>query len=70
MEVVASAPAKLVLLGDYAVLEGARALVQAVDRRAQVRIVSREDHVCDVHAPDLGIPSARALMGENGQWQW
>ena len=70
MEVVASAPAKLVLLGDYAVLEGARALVQAVDRRAQVRIVSREDHVCEVHAPDLGIPSARALMGENGQWQW
>jgi phosphomevalonate kinase len=70
MEVVASAPAKLVLLGDYAVLEGARALVQAVDRRAQVRIVSREDHVCDVHAPDLGIPSARALMSDNGQWQW
>jgi phosphomevalonate kinase len=70
MEVVASAPAKLVLLGDYAVLEGARALVQAVDRRAQVRIVSREDHACDVHAPDLGIPSARALMDENGQWQW
>jgi phosphomevalonate kinase len=70
MEVVASAPAKLVLLGDYAVLEGARALVQAVDRRAQVRIVSREDHACDVRAPDLGIPSARALMDENGQWQW
>jgi phosphomevalonate kinase len=70
MEVVASAPAKLVLLGDYAVLEGARALVQAVDRRARVRIVSREDHVCDVHAPDLGIPSAHALMGDNGRWQW
>ena len=30
----ASAPGKLVLLGDYAVLEGATALVAAVDRRA------------------------------------
>ena len=30
----ASAPGKLVLLGDYAVLEGARAMVCAVDRRA------------------------------------
>lgn len=70
MEVSASAPAKLVLLGDYAVLEGARALVQAVDRRAHVRIATREDRVCDVHAPDLGIPVARALIGRHGEWQW
>ncbi|MEL6186908.1 MAG: hypothetical protein AAFU79_19970, partial [Myxococcota bacterium] len=33
-----SAPGKLVLLGDYAVLEGARALVAAVDRRAVGRV--------------------------------
>jgi len=32
----ASAPAKLVLLGEYAVLEGAPALVAAVDRRVHV----------------------------------
>lgn len=70
MELTASAPAKLVLLGDYAVLEGARALVQAVDRRANVRIVSREDHACDVYAPDLGIRGARALIGHDGTWQW
>ncbi|GLQ93964.1 mevalonate kinase family protein [Dyella acidisoli] len=70
MEVTASAPAKLVLLGDYAVLEGARALVQAVDRRANVRIVAREDHACDVYAPDLGIHGARALIDQNGEWQW
>lgn len=31
----ASAPGKMVLLGDYAVLEGGRALVAAVDRRAE-----------------------------------
>jgi phosphomevalonate kinase len=70
MEVTASAPAKLVLLGDYAVLEGAWALVQAVDRRANVRIVSREDRACDVYAPDLGIHGARALIGPDGEWQW
>lgn len=33
-----SAPGKLVLLGDYAVLEGSRALVAAVDRRAEGQI--------------------------------
>lgn len=38
MRFVASAPGKLVLLGEYAVLAGAPALVIAVDRRARVRI--------------------------------
>jgi phosphomevalonate kinase len=70
MELIASAPAKLVLLGDYAVLEGARALVLAVDRRANVRIVPREDGACGVYAPDLGIHDARALIGPDGIWQW
>ncbi|RDS79436.1 hypothetical protein DWU98_17915 [Dyella monticola] len=70
MELTASAPAKLVLLGDYAVLEGARALVLAVDRRAQVRLVSRADRACHVHAPDLGIDEARAIIGSDGRLQW
>lgn len=38
MSFVATAPAKLVLLGEYVVLEGAPALVAAVDRRAQVTV--------------------------------
>ncbi len=38
MSFVATAPAKLVMLGEYAVLEGAPALVAAVDRRAQVSV--------------------------------
>jgi phosphomevalonate kinase len=42
MRVIASAPGKLVLLGEYAVLEGAPALVLAVDRRASVALESRE----------------------------
>jgi phosphomevalonate kinase len=36
--VTASAPGKLFLTGEYAVLAGAPALVAAVDRRAQVRV--------------------------------
>lgn len=36
--VQASAPGKLILLGEYAVLEGAPAVVMAVDRRARVTL--------------------------------
>lgn len=37
-ETVASAPGKLILLGEYAVLEGAPAVVLAVDRHARVTV--------------------------------
>ena len=40
MRVTASAPGKLVLLGEYAVLDGAPALALAVDRRARVTLES------------------------------
>ena len=36
--VVASAPGKLVILGEYLVLEGGPCLVAAVDRRARVEL--------------------------------
>lgn len=42
MEVLASAPGKLVWLGEYAVLERAPALVTAVNRRARVRLASAQ----------------------------
>jgi phosphomevalonate kinase len=70
MEITASAPGKQVLLGDYAVLEGAPALVLAVNRRAQARIVSRDDRVCDVYAPDLGVSAARMTIDDDGTLQW
>jgi phosphomevalonate kinase len=69
MEFTASAPGKLVLLGEYVVLEGAPALVLAVDRRAQARIETHDDPVCEVHAPDLGIRDARATI-DGGVWHW
>ena len=37
---LASAPGKVVLFGEYAVLDGAPAIAMAVDRRARVRVAS------------------------------
>ena len=70
MEFTASAPGKLVLLGEYAVLEGAPALVLAVNRRAHVRITPRDDRICDVYAPDLGVAGARLSIDAKGELRW
>lgn len=70
MELTASAPGKLVLLGEYAVLEGAPALVLAVNRRANVRITTRDDRVCDVYAPDLGVSGAGMTIDGEGALRW
>ena len=70
MELMASAPGKLVLLGEYAVLEGARALAVAVDRRATVRIAPRTDGVCVVSAPDLDVFNVRMPLDVDGSPRW
>lgn len=56
--VVASAPGKVALLGEYAVLEGAPAIVMAVNRRARVRVRHGAEHdlmiapqICDRYLP-------------------
>ncbi|MBK7976151.1 MAG: hypothetical protein IPK07_23725 [Deltaproteobacteria bacterium] len=66
--IVARAPGKLMLLGEYAVLEpGCEALVVAVDRFVRVRIEPAAAPVLD--CPDLGIV---ALDGElrDGAIHW
>lgn len=50
-----SAPGKLFLLGEYAVLEGAPALLTAVDRRVEVTIEESPTGSWQVSAPNLGI---------------
>lgn len=55
MNITASAPGKLLLLGEYAVLEGAPALVTAVDRRARVSIHLAADQHWRLSAPQLGL---------------
>jgi len=56
--VEASAPGKLLLIGEYAVLDGAPALVMAVNRRVDVRIEPPPGGAGRLSAPQLGILQA------------
>lgn len=59
------APGKMVLVGEYAVLYGAPALVAAVDREAAVSLSTQAGAGLVVHAPDIGIVNLR-LYWESG----
>ncbi|MFO7762499.1 MAG: hypothetical protein R6V61_02065 [Wenzhouxiangellaceae bacterium] len=50
-----TAPGKLLLIGEYAVLDGANALVMAVDRRARVVVAPAAERSGRLNAPQLGI---------------
>ena len=54
MIVRASAPGKMVLLGEYVVLDGADALVIAINRRCRAELAMRRDGQCHLttHMPD------------------
>ena len=54
----ARAPGKLLLIGEYAVLDGAPALVMAVDRYVDVRVESAREDSGRLSAPQLGIRKA------------
>lgn len=71
MRVRATAPGKLVVLGEYAVLTGSPALVLAVDRHCQAELGPSESERCHLRicAPEpeemtfpLGAPSGVALV--------
>lgn len=64
--VVASAPGKVVLLGEYAVLEGAPALVMAVGVRAIARVRETGGGRFTLDAPDLALHGRRFSLGEAG----
>lgn len=67
---VATAPGKVVLLGEYAVLTGTPALVQAVDRYCRVQLSECLEADCRIEAPQLGIPPVRFAPGDKGRLQW
>ncbi|MEO6941967.1 MAG: hypothetical protein ABI238_06655 [Terrimesophilobacter sp.] len=58
-----SAPGKLHLLGEYAVLAGAPALLMAVDRRVSV-VLTESDSGWSLTAPELGVD--KLALGEHG----
>ena len=70
MRAVASAPGKLVITGEYAVLEGAPALVLAIDREARVELEDATDGSYEITAPGLGIQAARGQLDATGQMSW
>ena len=55
MIVSTSTPGKLILLGEYAVLEGAQAIVTAVNKFAKIIITKTDDNSFYINAPNLGI---------------
>lgn len=59
-----SAPGKLFLLGEYAVLDGAPAVLAAVDRRVGVTIDRASNDHWHIHAPDIGIDALQ--LGADG----
>ncbi len=69
-EILASAPGKLVVLGEYAVLEGAPALAVAVTRRARVCLRSHGNGELRISAPALGIANLGATLGADGRLCW
>jgi phosphomevalonate kinase len=68
MRVVASAPGKLVLLGEYAVLEGAPALVLAVKRRATATLTPISDARWEIVSPTLGLTARLRLADDAAEW--
>ena len=64
MTIEAVAPGKMILVGEYAVLHGAPALVCAVNREARVTLEPNGETGIRVDAPDVGLDnSAMELRG-------
>jgi len=68
--VVASAPGKAVLCGEYAVLDGAPAICMALDRRARVTVTPREADWNRVSAPGFtAVEGLFRVVGGNVEWR-
>lgn len=69
-KVTASAPGKVVLSGEYAVLDGAPAICMAVNRRARVELTIIDAEFSEVTAPGFTDAIGRFKSNGNGiQWQ-
>lgn len=67
--ITASAPGKVVLSGEYAVLDGAPAVCMAVDRRAIVTIEEHDEQWHKVVAPGLNASEGR-FTEIRGDFEW
>jgi len=69
VQVTTSAPGKLVLAGEYAVLDGGPAICMAVDRRARVTISRTDADYHTVIAPGFSDDCGR-FRDKNGEIEW
>lgn len=65
MGVIASAPAKIILLGEHFVVYGEPAIVMAIDKRAYARVEKRSDNRLHVRSTDLNLE----VFFENGSFR-
>jgi phosphomevalonate kinase len=65
-----SAPGKIVVCGEYAVLCGAPAISMAVDRRARVKVTTAQDHGSSLHT--MGVSNGDFGFGidPHGEIAW
>jgi len=66
-KVTASAPGKLMLFGEHAVVYGRPCLVTAVDRRIKVSVELLERNEVVISAPEVGITSFCQRLGDLGK---
>ena len=69
IDICCSAPGKVIVAGEYAVLDGAPAICMAVNRRARVTITSSEDGDHSVHASG-GAASQGRFTADRGRIRW
>lgn len=70
MHLTATAPGKLVLIGEYAVLEGGLGLVMAVGQKARVTLEAHPTAGIVCIAKDIGVQNAKCFLNDQGHLQW
>lgn len=68
--IIARAPGKMILIGEYAVLHSAKALVCAMECFASVKTSTIDKNLFEIAAPSLSIPSMSFSILKNGQLQF